>query len=145
MKKGFSRRGAIGLMGGAAFAATARAAMAQQPFEQEALSWARAQAKPLDTHDPSLAELRPLVSTFGEAQVIGLGDATGGGGHEELMLKAALVRALIAYGGVGRWRWKPIAAPPTSSIAMSAAGGDLIELLRQPGFPQNWQTEDFSA
>jgi len=147
MRMDFSRRGAIGLIGGAALAANARGATAQPatspPLEEEALNWVRAQARPLDTHDPGIAELRPLVAALGDAQVLGLGGATGGGGHEETALKAALVRALIAHGSVRVLALETNRRPANQLDRYVRGGGDPIELLRQPGFPQSWQSEEF--
>jgi len=147
MRKGLSRRGAIGLMGGAAVALVARPAFAQpgagSPFGDEALDWVRRNAKPLDTHDPGIGELRPLVTALGDAQVVGLGEATGGGGHEELALKAALVRALIVHGSVRTLALETNRRPANQLDRYVRGGGDPIELLRQPAFPQSWQSEEF--
>jgi erythromycin esterase-like protein len=155
MREGLSRRAAIGVIGGAALAATTRAAVAQPmsgaaaqpqsslPFEEEALNWARRNAKPLDTHDAGIAELRPLVAALGDVQVVGLGDATGGGGHEEAALKAALVRALIVHGGARTLAFELNRRPAGQLDRYLRGGGDPVELLRQPTFPQSWQSEEF--
>jgi erythromycin esterase len=148
MQQGFSRRGVIGLIAAASLAVAilpAAAAQAQPPlpFEEEALAWARGAAQPLTTHDPGVAELRPLVAALGDAQVVGLGDAGGGGAHEELTLKAALVRALIVHGGARTLALETNRRPAAQLDRFVRGGGDAIDLLRQPSFPQNWQSEEF--
>lgn len=58
--------------------------------------WIRQHAQPLSGHD---AELEPLARRLAQAQVIGLGEITHGS-HEDMALKARLVRLLVEQHGL---------------------------------------------
>lgn len=139
---GFTRRGVIGLGAAAALLPWAGAA-ASQPPGGDALGWLRGAARPLDTHDPAPAELQPLVAAFGDAQVIGLGEATSGS-HEDRTFKAALVRALVIGGDVRALAIECNRRPANQLDSyVRGGGGDPVTFLRQPSIPQHLQSEEF--
>ena len=139
MRTGFSRRETIGMFGAAMLASST--ALQAQPGG-DAAAWLRRNAHPLEA-DPAQATLQPLVRALDGGQMIGLGEATHGS-HEDQALKAAIVRALISYGDV-RLLALEVNRGPGGRLDDYVRGGapDPVSTLRDPNFPQAWQSEEF--
>lgn len=63
---------------------------------RQAVAWIRRQARPLNGPSP---ELQSLATRLAEAEVIGLGEVTHGA-HEDMALKAQLLRLLVEHHGL---------------------------------------------
>lgn len=141
-----SRRSMLVL--GAAVTATAAAGGAAaadpRPFEDQALSWVRANAHPLPA-DPAIGDFRLMVDLLSEARIVGVGEATHGT-HEDFLAKCQLIKALVAFGGV---RTVALEANLSAGLELDAyvsqGAGDITAVMRDSGFFQNWQSEEFGG
>lgn len=80
-------------------ARTASVAALRTRVETGMLEWMRDAARPFAAAEPTTAELAPLLDALGTGRLIGLGEITHGT-HEDLVFKAAVIRGLVARGGI---------------------------------------------
>jgi erythromycin esterase len=146
-KYGFDALRRTSLIVGLALASSVVPAFAddtRQADEATAIQWLKASAHPFANVDPSTDDLQPLVAALGNAQVVGIGEATHGS-HEDWTFKADLIEALIERGRIDvvvLEANRQIGADLDAYVV--GRGGDLPMLLRSPSLFRNLRTEEFA-
>jgi erythromycin esterase len=110
-----------------------------------AIAWLRAKAVPFSDTEPSVTELQTLIGRLGEAQIIGIGEATHGD-HQDQSFKAQLIKAMIASGRIDTIALECSRQAGADFDAFARTGqGDLTMLIRSKRFFRTWQDDEMAG
>lgn len=129
----------------AALAPLVLVAAAPAGDDAAATRWLEAQGHRLSTPDPDPSELTPLLARLTGARVVGLGEVTHGT-HEDLLFKAAMVRALITAGAIDTLAIEANRVAGASFDAYVRRGeGDPAAITNAPSVFRIFRNQEFAA